>query len=99
MSVNNFTTPNPARVKELKLMQDGYLAIEIERSAPEIERSAPEYAKDPGKHYNNLLKIKVTKKDLDIGYISLQLDPYLIAKVCKVLGGAMEHILKKALCD
>lgn len=61
------------------------------------EGVAAEAAKNPDKHYNNLLKLKVTKEDLDRGYVSVRLDPYLIGKVCGMLGGAMEHIFKKAL--
>ena len=90
MSVNNSTIPNSARVKELQSMQNGYLTRLVEGATAEA-------AKGPDKHYNNLLKLKVTPKDLDRGYVSVRLDPYLIGKVCGVLGGAMEHILKKAL--
>jgi hypothetical protein len=48
-------------------------------------------------HYNNTLRLRVTQHDLNVGYIDVKIDPYLVASVCSVGGGAMEHIMKKAM--
>ena len=48
-------------------------------------------------HYSNTLRLSVTQHDLNVGYIDVQIDPYLVAAVCSVGGGAMEHIMKKAM--
>ena len=48
-------------------------------------------------HYSNTLRLSVTQHDLNIGYIDVQIDPYLVAAVCNVGGGAIEHIMKKAM--
>ncbi len=49
------------------------------------------------KHYQYQYKIKLTLDERDSGEVTINLDPYRIADIYGIGGGAREQILKKAL--
>lgn len=53
--------------------------------------------KDTGKHYRKRLKIKLTKEDIERGYVTVQLDPFRIAAVYGMTCNALFTVLKKIL--
>jgi len=65
-------------------------------SAGECDCGYKETNKDPGAHYRHNLRVKVTKDDLERGYVDVQLDPAKIDRVYS-LNGMGFTILKKVL--
>lgn len=52
---------------------------------------------DVDKHYKNSIRIQLTAKEIDQGFVDITIDPYLVSKACNVGGGPIEHIMKKAM--
>lgn len=48
-------------------------------------------------HYNIFYKRRLTEADIEAGFITIKMDPYRIADVCHLGGGAREQIVKKGL--
>jgi|5B_taG_2_1085324.scaffolds.fasta_scaffold07396_2 hypothetical protein len=57
----------------------------------------PSDKEKPGNHYDNYVKVKVSKDDASKGYVILKVDPHFVSKALDMKGGAMEHIFKKAM--
>ena len=52
---------------------------------------------DPGQHYRKMLVIPVKREDLEMGFVSIQLDPAQIAEVWGPMNAMDFTILKKIL--
>ena len=49
-------------------------------------------------HYQKYVyRVKLSDQDIENGFVDVKLDPYRVASVCGVGGGALEHCLKKAM--
>lgn len=49
-------------------------------------------------HYQKYVyRVKLSDQDVKNGFVDVKLDPYRVASVCGVGGGALEHCLKKAM--
>jgi hypothetical protein len=58
----------------------------------------PEQEQSYSDHYDKYLyKVKVNQDDADKGFVTVKLDPYRVAKVCNIGGGALEQTLKKSM--
>ncbi|MGZ7119633.1 MAG: hypothetical protein ACXVH2_07985 [Methanobacterium sp.] len=51
--------------------------------------------KDPGAHYRHNLRVKVTKEDLERGFIDVQLDPARVARTWNMVSPMLFTVLKK----
>lgn len=52
---------------------------------------------DAGKHYRHSYTVKVTQEDLEQGYITINLDPFRIAAVCKMTCSVAFTMMKKSI--
>jgi len=49
-------------------------------------------------HYQKYVyRVNLSDQDIKNGFVDVKLDPYRVASVCGVGGGALEHCLKKAM--
>lgn len=48
-------------------------------------------------HYRKNIRVKITDDDIANGFVTVQLDPYIIGMAYNVGGGPREHIMKKTL--
>jgi len=65
----------------------------------EIEQAVGVLSKDSvDSHYQKYVyRVKLSDQDIENGFVDVKLDPYRVANVCGVGGGALEHCLKKAM--
>lgn len=54
-----------------------------------------ELVKDPGAHYRYKYRVNLTKKDLDRGFVDVQLDPARVAKAWDMESFMLMTVLKK----
>jgi len=63
----------------------------------EDEDAPPARQVDAPKHYDVNYRRELSQQDIDKGFVVIKVDPYRIAKIYNLGGGAREQILKKAL--
>lgn len=67
------------------------------RSGDSVEIEVSAQPKDVGQHYRYGMTLKLSQRDIDNGFVHINLDPYRICDIYSVGGGPREHIVKKSL--
>lgn len=80
--------------KDVHVVDEEHTSV-AEGSKQEVDKALG-ITRDMGKHYRYSFRLNLSEKDIENGYVTVNIDPYRISEVYN-LGGWREHIFKKVI--